>query len=401
MQRFATSLNSSVRTGASEAMTGMQRTADVVVVGGGVIGLSIAWRLARAGLGVCLLERGAVARGASWAAPGVLAAGNWQRSDPLVQFQRASLRMYPAFCAEAAEASGIDPEYANSGSLELLFHEQQFRMAQVEVDAAASHCGFRDEPVLRLLTPCEARAVVPGLSGESLGVKLCTFSSQVRTPRLLRALRAAATAAGASIVEGCTVLALRREGERVVGVCTSHGDLGASETILCAGAWSGAVDADLAKIVCVYPVRGQVVLLRDTSPTFSHIIKHRKVYLVPRTDGHIVLGSTEERESGFNEETTAEGIASILTQAQHMVPPIGRMRFVKAWAGLRPATPDRRPFLGRVPGLDGLLVATGHFRTGVGLAPLTASLIADWVLEGRPGFDVTPFLPGRALREMP
>ncbi len=376
-------------------MASERTTSDVLVIGGGVIGLAVAWRLARGGLSVVLLEKGSVGREASWASAGVLAAGNWQRKDPLVRFQRKSLAMYPTFCAEAAGASGIDPEYVRCGSLELLFDEQQFRMAQAEVDAAVDYRDADGAPILRLLTPREARSIEPRLSGEILGAKLCTFNAQVRNPRLLRALAAAAVAAGTRIVEGCEVTGLLRDGDRVRGVRSTQGDREAGHTVLCAGAWSSAIDATAGAHIPVLPVRGQIALLKASVAWPPRMIKHRKSYVVPRADGHILVGSTQEHESGFDAGTTAEGVGYVLSQAQRMVPPIGQAAFVQAWAGLRPGTPDRRPYIGPVPGSEGLIAATGHFRTGLGLAPLTAEVVADVIVRGRTAEDVSLFQPGR------
>jgi glycine oxidase len=372
-------------------------TSDAVVIGGGIIGLAVAWRLAREGLSVTLVEKGSVGRRASWAAAGVLAAGNWQRRDPLVEFQRASLRMYPAFCAEAAEVSGTDPEYVNCGSLELLFEEQRFRMAQAEVDAAMPYRDARGEPVLRLLTAREAKEMIPTLTGEILAAKHCTFNSQVRNPRLLRALAAAARSAGTEIVEDSEVTGLQRQGTRVVGVRSTRDDFAAARTVLCAGAWSSQIDTELERQARVYPVRGQIALLQTAPGELRHMVKHRKSYLVPRKDGQVLVGSTEEHDSGFDSGVTADGVGRVLQQAERMVPPLGRATFVQAWAGLRPGTPDRRPYIGPVPGLDGLITATGHFRTGLGLAPLTAEVVADLVLRGVTKHDISLFQPGRGI----
>lgn len=365
------------------------------MIGGGIIGLAVAWRLARAGLSVRVLEKNRLGREASWAAAGVLAAGNWQRRDPLVEFQRKSLRMYPLFCAELAEASGIDPEYVNCGSVELLCDEQRFRMAQAEVDAAQAFLDAKGEPVLRLLSPREVAEIEPRITGGILGAKLCTFNSQVRNPRLLRALAAAAEKAGARLMEGCAAVAMRRAGDRVIGVGGTDGDWIAPYTILCAGAWSSLLDESLGKRIRVYPVRGQIALIQAVPGLLGHIVKHRKSYLVPRRDGLVVAGSTEEHDSGFDSAVTAEGLGRVLAMTQQMAPPLAGARFVQGWAGLRPATPDRRPFIGAVPGFDGLLVATGHFRTGLGLAPLTAEIIADLVLRGRTDHEVAAFRADR------
>lgn len=376
-------------------MASEPHTSDVIVIGGGVIGLAVAWRLVRNGLSVTLLEKRQVGREASWAAAGVLAAGSWQRRDRFIEFQRASLRMYPQFCAELAEISGIDPQYVPCGSLELLFEEQKFRMAQAEVDAAEGYRDTKAEPVLRLLTPREARDIEPKLTDEMLGAKHCTFNSQVRNPRLLQAMAVAIRAAGATVVEDCEVHGLLRVQSRVIGAESSRGHFSAAHTVLCAGAWSSFIDKELGRYVCVYPVRGQIALLHASPGLITRIVKHRKSYIVPRNDGRILVGSTEEQDSGFDCLPTAEGVGQLLAGARRMAPPLARATFVQSWAGLRPATTDRRPYLGAVPDFDGVIAATGHFRTGLGLAPLTAEVVADLVLRGRTALDVSLLRPGR------
>lgn len=370
-------------------------SSDVLVIGGGIIGLSIAWRLGREGLSVTLLERGALGREASWSAAGVLAAGNWQRTDPLVRFQRESLRMYADWCATIAEAGGLDPEYRRCGTLELLLNEQQFRMALAEADVAEALPFAEDGPVLRLLTPAEAREIEPRLAGHILGAKLCTFNAQVRNPRLLKALAAAATRTGVRLVEGCPVTGLVRQASRITGAHTPIGRFAAGHTVLCAGAWSAGLDDELGRLMPVYPVRGQIALLRTAPGPRTCILKHRKWYAVPRLDGLMLIGSTEEHDSGFQTSTTAQGVAHLLSTTRALLPPIGEAQFVAAWAGLRPGTPDRKPYIGPVPDHDGLIAATGHFRTGLGLAPLTAEVVADLILRGRTDWDISLFRPGR------
>jgi glycine oxidase len=376
-------------------MASRRSASDVLVIGGGVIGLSIAWRCARRGLSVTLLERGRVGEQASWAAPGVLAAAAWHRRDATVAFQRESLRRYPDFCRELESDTGFDVEYTRCGTLDLLFEEQQFRMAMAEVDAAS---GFRDEaglPLLRLLTPAQAGQLEPKVTRHLLGAKYCTFNAQVRNSRLLHALDAAVRAAGAHVVEGADVVALIRDGHRVTGARTADTSFHAATTVLAAGAWSTRIDERVGRHLPVYPVRGQVVAIDAQPGTITRIVKHRKCYLVPRRDGRILIGSTVEHQSGFDTDPTAQGVNDLLAGARRLVPPIEHARFIRAWAGLRPTTSDRRPYIGPVPGTDGLLVATGHHRTGVGLAPLTAEAIADLATAGRTNVDLRPFDPTR------
>lgn len=372
---------------------------DVLVIGGGVIGLTVARKLAKSKLSVTLLERDRIGQHASWASAGVLAAAAWHRRDAIVTFQRNSLRMWPQFCAEIHEESGINPEYVNCGGMELILEDQQYRMAQSETQAAmkAGHLDFRNEPVLQFLSPEEACGIEPSISRDCLGIKYATLTSHIRTPRMLRAVAAAAQAAGATIIENCTVIGLQRNGDRVTGVTTMQGPYHAGRVVLCAGTWSSQIDAELGKLVQVYPVRGQLLLLRMPPGIPGRIVKHRKTYVVPRLDGHVLVGSTEEHESGFECFTTTEGLEHLRTSSLRIVPGLQQATIVRGWAGLRPGTPDRRPYIGLVPGYDGLLAATGHFRTGFGLAPLTADVINDFIMNNKTEHNVSKFSPGRTF----
>ncbi|MBN1488917.1 MAG: glycine oxidase ThiO [Phycisphaerae bacterium] len=373
-------------------------TSDVLVIGGGVIGLAIARRLAIDGVSVTLLEKDRIGLSSSWAAAGVLAAANWHRQDAMVRFQRKSLAMMPTFCETLHAVSGIDPEYVRCGSLELLFEDQKFRMAMSEVDAAAAQHDEHDEPIVQLLTPAQVQAFEPKVTGNLLGAKRCTATAQVRNSRLVPALAAAARAAGVRIHEGTEATGLCREQNRIIGARSASDIWHAGHTILCAGAWSSLLDESLRAAVDVFPVRGQVLLLAMPSLPLAHVVKHRKCYVVPRRDGLFLVGSTVEPDAGFASEATAEGVQSLSTQAIRLVPSLARATFVRAWAGLRPGTRDRRPYIGPVPGFDGLFAATGHYRTGIGLAPLTAEVVTELVRCGSSNEDLSVFLPARRLR---
>jgi glycine oxidase len=375
------------------------RASDVIVIGGGVIGLSAAYELARAGLKVRVLEKGACGKEASWSGAGVLQCGSWHRRDPLVHLLRESLRLYRTFAPELLERTGIDPEFIQCGSFELLLDDQQYRMAASEVRAAGEYAAQWDSPVLELLTPEAAREREPNLAPELLGVKYSPVTCQVRNPRLIAALQRACLLEKIEIVEGCAVESLCREGSRVVGVNTTGGTFSSACVILAAGAWSALVDPQLREVTPVYPVRGQIVLLEMQPRPFTHIVERGKCYMVPRLDGRVVIGATEEHESGYSKRNTAEGVATLLTLAQRLVPLLARAELVTTWSGLRPGTPDRAPFIGPVPGHEGLIAATGHFRSGLILAPMTAKIVRELVTTGRTSHDLSRLAPGREFRK--
>jgi glycine oxidase len=368
---------------------------DVCVIGGGVIGLAVAYRLAAAGLRVALVERGRCGRAASWAGAGIIDYGSHARSDPLAMLRRASCARYPAFAAELHECTGIDPQYRACGALDLITDDNQQAAAQREVSAAAGHPLADGTAAVELLTPEQARALEPRLTPQIRGALLKRRSAQVRSPRMLAALRAACAALGVELREQTAVQEPILEGERVRGVRTAAGPLEARWTVLAAGAWSPQLAPALATLMPGAPVRGQIVLLK-TAP-LARMIEHGRNYLVSRDDGHVLCGSTQEPEAGFAAANTAGGVASILNTSLRFMPSLGQAELVQVWAGLRPGAPDGKPYLGPVPAHAGLIAATAHLRGGWTLAPITADLVAEYITTGRTRFDWTPFLPGRSF----
>jgi glycine oxidase len=201
------------------------------------------------------------------------------------------------------------------------------------------------------------------------------------------------------IEEGVTVHHLIQEGDRVTGVQSTAGDHHAAHVVLTAGAWSDQLDDRLAQMMPVYPVRGQIVLLEMPKLPFRHVLDRGKCYLVPRLDGKIVVGATEEHKSGFIKANTADGISGLLNLAVRMVPALKEATMVKTWSGLRPGTPDHWPYIGPVPGFDGLIAATGHFRSGLTLAPATADVVVDWITTGKTDADLSRAKPDREIRK--
>jgi len=351
----------------------MSARADVLVVGGGVVGCAAAWFLAREGASVRLLERDDVAAHASGAAAGMLLPWGESRGEgPFLALAEQSLAMFPGLCAELLQASDIDPEFEPSGAL---------HVALTEADAASGReraSAFADRG-LEWLEPDVARDAEPGLAPGILGAVWAPREAHVRSALLARAFAAAAARLGAVIERGVAAERLRREGDRVVGVESSAGWRPAGTVVLCAGAWSPAL-APCA--LPIEPVRGQIVSLDQTHPPLRTIAVGPRAYAVPKRDGSLVVGATEER-AGFDCRVTAAGVAGLLAAGIELLPALADAAFRDAWAGLRPATPDGLPVVGPAPGTRGLLLAAGHHRNGVLLAPITGRLVADLVL-GKP-----------------
>lgn len=366
------------------------KTSEVIVVGGGAIGASAAFFLAREGIEVTLLERDALASGASGAAAGMLApTAEALAPGPFLAWATRSLAGFEALAAELLERSGVDCEFVRSGSLRLVFDEDEAAALRDRIRAL-------EGSGLVWLDAAAARTAEPTLSDRVLGAAFTPEDAHVRSPLLTRAYAAAARRLGARIETGVEVNALRLEGGRVRGVVTADGRWDTPRVVLCTGAWSGVggVWPDALLRPPVEPVRGQILSIEAPSPAPATIVWGAGGYLVPKRDGSLVIGATEERV-GFDARVTAAGLAYLLELAPRLVPGVSDGTFLGAWAGLRPGSPDGLPLIGPASGVEGLALATGHHRNGVLLSPITGQLIADWVAgKGTPA-EAEVFLPAR------
>lgn len=376
----------------------MERAPDAIVGGGGVIGLAVARRLAKDGLRVTLLERGAGGREASWSSAGILSPRSPHRQDPTARLIERSIAAYPDFCAELTEESGVDTEYEPCGELSLLFDGNQLKIARSEARAVGDQTMPDGSASIEVYEPAQLVGVEPLVTRENdlVGAVAYRQSAQVRSPRLLQALKIACERAGVTIRENTPVEDIITVGDLVTGVQTDTATVHCGRVILCAGAWSSQLAPRLGAIIPVHPVRGQIVCMKLEQRPFTSVISSGRTYLVPRRDGHLLLGSTEEPEAGFSRRTTPHGIADLIAAGVKLVPSIGQAPVVATWAGLRPGTPDERPYLGPVPGFDGMIAATGHFRSGLTVAPVTADIVSAIVSGKTYDVDLTPFRPNRA-----
>lgn len=369
----------------------MAKNPDVVVVGGGIIGCAVAWRLAGEGLSVCIVEKGEVGRESSWAAGGILTPVHLaDYPTALASLCEASQALYPDLVREVATASGLDPEFRTTGLL-LAYSD-----SGTEAEVARLEAWRRDQghPVDRLSAE-EVRTREPGIGPSIRGALLMADIAQVRNHRLTAALARAARRRGAEIREATSVTGFLRVPGRVNGVRTSKGDVYAGTTVLASGAWSNEVARPLGLDLKVRPVKGQMIVLAGAPELCRHIILDGAHYVIPRADGRILVGSTVE-EAGFDKTVTLDAVTLLGRRAGELLPAASRLPFVASWAGLRPATPDRLPYLGAA-GMEGLVVATGHFRNGILLAPVTAELVAEIVTGREPSLPLDPFSPLRKI----
>jgi glycine oxidase len=359
---------------------------DVAIVGGGIIGCAIAWHLARAGARVTVVERGQVGAEASSAAAGMLAPlAEGITPGPFLDLLLASLARYPALADALRDEAGIDIELRTDGLLRLALTEQEAGVYR----AALEWQRARGLPV-QWLSACELRALVPAASPAALGAVLSLAEHQVNAPRLTAALATAAARRGVALLERTPAHGLLRQGQRVTGVRLANRALTAGHVVLAAGAWAGELAAWIDRPVPVAPVRGQMLALRPATPLFAHTLYGPRGYLVPKLDGTVYVGATVE-EAGFDCRVTAAGLAQLLELAVRLAPPLADATFVRAWAGLRPGSPDHQPILGPVPGLEGVSLAVGHFRNGILLAPITGELLAQHVLGQPTTLPLGPF----------
>jgi len=376
----------------------MGESIDILVVGGGVIGLSIARRLRAEGAGVTVLERDACGRGASWAGAGVLAPPNPHRQDAAAAMHLQSLGLYPALCAELFDETGIDPEYEACGEIEVALDERGLAALGEDARTGSSRKVAGGRVAYEMMTIEEARRLAPAIGPHAVGAMLCRETAQVRNPRLLRALRASCERRGVVVREGVEVLDFVVEKDAVVGVQLEEEVVRAETTVLCAGAWSTTIGSRLAGLIPVRPVRGQMICMKMDRRPFEYVISRGKTYWVPRRDGHVLLGATEEPDAGFVVRNTAEGLSKLIGRGLELIPSMGGAPIETTWAGLRPGTPDDLPYLGWVQGLKGLIAATGHYRSGLGMAPGTAEVVASLIAGRSFPLDLSCCRPGREAR---
>jgi glycine oxidase len=352
----------------------MSKHPDVVVIGGGIIGLTAAYCLARAGFAVEVVDRTDLGREASWAGAGIIPPGNPERAaTPIDRLRAIGSAQFPRFSEQLRDLTGIDNGYRHCGGIEFLQPADEYVLPLWRAEGVA----------FERLSPDALTRLEPALSPPDGISYLLPDCAQVRNPWHLRALIAVCRDAGVGLRPHEPVRQLISAGPRVAEVSLeSNRTIAADSFLIAAGPWSEGFLRQLGHQPHVHPVRGQIVLLNLGQPVISRVLMFGKEYLVPRGDGRILVGSTEEPEAGFEKANTEAAVRKLRELAERVVPALARAEVEKCWAGLRPGSPDGLPFIGPVPGWDNAFVAAGHFRAGVQLSIGTAQVITE-LFEGK------------------
>ena len=353
---------------------------EVLILGGGVIGLSIARELHKQGVRrITLVEKGVCGEESSWAAAGMLGPQAEANSDgPFFDMTTESRDLYPALAAELLDETGIDIELDQSGTLYLAFTDD---------DVSELHERFRWQrkaglPVEHLGSDA-ARQAEPFISPDIRGALFFPNDWQVENRKLLAALKCYAEINGIEILQNARVERLTVDGGRVIGAETQTEAITADKTVLATGAWTSLIKLGLAELpVKIEPVRGQIIAFRSAQRLFERVIYSRRGYIVPRADGRILAGSTSEN-SGFDKSVTESAATHLRQIAKEIAPGTSGLQVSDHWSGLRPFAVDGLPVLGEIAGLDGLMIATAHYRNGILLAPLTAKIVSDNLVSGK------------------
>jgi glycine oxidase len=364
-----------------------------LIVGGGTIGLSLAWELSQRGRSVAVLDSSDIGGGASWAGAGILPpAPRRQAVDPYEQLQAFSHQLHPEWARRLKQETGIDNGFRRCGGIYLA------RTLGEQATLAANHWWWQEHGIeSHSLNSDQLTALEPSLSAFASS----TFKSawllpdecQLRNPRHLKSLARACVDRGVNLFPNAPVKSIDATAEGVQ-LHTPHQTFFADQVCICSGAWARLALLNLGIDNGIMPVRGQIVLYRSPQPLLSHVVNEGHRYLVPRNDGLLLAGSVEE-EVGYVNQTTEEAIQQIRRWAEGLLPALTDCTVERCWSGLRPGSYDTLPYLGHVPGHQNLFVAAGHFRSGLYLSCGTAVVMADLMLGATPAIDLHPFRVGR------
>ena len=370
----------------------LQKTADVVIVGGGVIGCATAFFLAKTGLSPLVLERDQLGCEASGEAAGMLAPqAEADHPSPFLELGLAGRRLFSPLAEELKAATGMEIEHRPIGVLVPFFGDS-------DREALLARAKWQRERGLavEMLDRREAIAVESLLSEKIEGAIGFPDEAHVNSRCLVVALADAAGRHGASFATGRPVTSVIRDGDKVAGVRCADQTVSTKTVVLAAGPWSGLFGEALGLSIPVSPAKGELLLVRPERRLPHRILYSKHAYLIPTPRGEAILGTTTEFV-GYDKRSTLAGAGAILSGVSQLVPTVGSATLLRAWAGLRPHTPDELPLLGRHPRIEGLILATGHHRNGILLGPLTGRLVQELILGRPPSIPLDPFRPDRPM----
>ncbi|MBY0499192.1 MAG: glycine oxidase ThiO [Nitrosomonas sp.] len=361
---------------------------DVIIIGGGIIGLATAERLLTRGANVTILERGHAGQESSWAGGGILSPLlPWKYSDHVTQLTSYSAKQFPAWISSLQKASGIDPEYEISGMCIL---------PPYDLEIAKQWCSMRgieiEQPTISNIFPIENNSDFNKTQLHDRSLFLPN-TAQVRNPRLLRALISRVIQLGGRILENCTVYRLNTNYQQIHTITSSSGEFVADYYIVSAGAWSVEILGAHALQLDIRPIKGQMLLFKFDAPPIHNILVQNDLYIIPRRDGHVLIGSTLE-DVGFDKQTTTSAFNQLIRHAGNILPPIKKMPIKQHWSGLRPASPKNIPTIGWHPTIRNLLINSGHYRYGVTMAPVSAEILVNEMTGATQPFDTSPYQAG-------
>ena len=360
---------------------------DLLVIGGGVVGLSIAYEAAGRGRRVRVIDSGQPGREASWAGAGILPPAGEGNLEPLEQLFALSNRRHAQWAEELRAATGIDNGYRACGAIYLAREAREIeQLKQLGAWAAVRNIAAE------VLNGAALQKVEPALrpTGTLAAAYLVPQECQLRNPRHVKALIVGCAQRGIEISPGVAAEDFDVRGGRIRAVRTTTGGVWAKDVCITTGSWTGPIARKLGVQLAIKPIRGQIALLSLARPLLSRIVNEGSRYLVPRPDGRVLVGSTEE-DAGFDRTTTAGAIGELLRFACSLVPDLAAAQIERTWAGFRPATDDGLPYLGRVPELENAWVAAGHFRSGLQLSTGTAAVMNQLLAGEEPEVDLTGF----------
>tara|TARA_R110002049_G_scaffold2750_8_gene22188 strand:+ start:118841 stop:120004 length:1164 start_codon:yes stop_codon:yes gene_type:complete len=380
---------------------------NVIIIGGGVIGLSLTWELSRRGVQVTLLDKADFGQATSWAAAGILPPANRHTAtDPMDQLRGLSHELFPMWCQQLQEVTGIDCGLRHCGGWYLAETAGE-QAAMIGMTQYWQELQIECEPIELRHVPAREPLLTDWCqtSNQHKAAWWAPDEYQLRTPRFLQALVSACRAAGADLREHQNVTKIRLHNDSAgiqddgqvngqVGVQVDGRWIDTEAIVVCGGAWTGLLDPQLRLQNSIVPIRGQILLLKTDQPHLNTVVNVGNRYLIGRDDGHVLVGSCEE-EVGFRKGTSDAMLRSLRQFADRIGPALRGAETVTAWFGFRPMTFDGFPMIGRVPGQDHVYVAAGHYRSGVHLAPATAVTLADTLLGSAPEVDLTPFRVGK------